>query len=109
MASNNTASPPTSRLRFLDSAGSPIDGPIEWTPALVEVLDAATDWDTVCLWRQDERLHVSLRLYAGERRVLAEWPRSDTGHYRLRLELRGEIEDRRLTIEPRKITPAAYA
>jgi hypothetical protein len=41
-------------------------------------------------------------------RVVAEWHRSGTGHYRLRLEWRGLVEEQVLTIRPQKISLDAY-
>jgi hypothetical protein len=101
------ASRPTSRLRFLtlDPKGVPIDGPAEWVPALVEVLVPAEHWEEVRLWRQGEVLPVYLKRLDGRARVLADWPRSGSGRYRLRLECAGYSEDLMLTIRPAKLAP----
>jgi predicted component of viral defense system (DUF524 family) len=41
--------------------------------------------------------------------VLAEWPLSGTGRYRLALETAEEREELEVTVEPEKISPTAYA
>src|SRR5215207_11198552 len=98
-------SPPTSKLRFFTSRGDAQDAPKEWAPALVEI-DVPTDqWEKVRLSRQGELLPIYLKRVGGEVRVLADWPRSGTGHYRLQLECPGWVEERTLTIEPTKISP----
>src|SRR5688500_1029987 len=104
MASASMASPPTSRLRFLDTVGAPLEAPTEWAPALVEVLVAPAEWEHVRLWRQGQPAVLYLRVLAGKVRVLAEWPRSDPGYYRLRLEGGGESEEQTVTVHPQKIS-----
>jgi hypothetical protein len=102
-------SPPTSKLRFTTLRGELQDAPTEWAPALVEI-DVATDqWEKVRLRRQGELLAIYLKRVGGEARVLADWPRSGTGHYQLQLECPGWVEERTLTIEPTKISPEAYS
>jgi hypothetical protein len=96
-------------MRFLTGAGDPLLTPAEWDPALVEVLAPADQWDEVQLWRQGEALPVYLAHLGGDKRILADWPRSGPGHYGLQLEYPGWTEDRTLTIQPAKISPAAYS
>src|SRR5215211_7459097 len=108
-------SPPTSRLRFLaTSDGTPADGtsvdaPREWSPALVEVLVPIDRWVEVRLWRQEEELPVYLKRLGGQPRILADWPRSGAGRYRLRLEWLGETEERIVAVGPQKISSESYA
>ncbi len=106
------ASSPTSKLRFLDPSSGALTGvPREWSPALVEILVPHQDWEKgeVRLWRHGEALPVYLKRLNGQVRVLADWPRSGPGHYRLRLELSGGDEAHTFTIQPTKISPEAYA
>ncbi len=103
------ASPPTSaRLRLLDLAGQPLAGPIEWTPAVIEVLVAPEAWDRVRVTLQDQPQAVSLRKLDGTARVVVDWPRSGPGRYRLGLDVDGAQEELLLTVHPRKISTAAY-
>lgn len=103
--------PPTSKkLHFLDQAGNSIDGPREWTPALIEVHDALQDWTHLRLTRQTgEPLPLSLRLMNGQIRAIANWPLSGTGHYRLSLCINDtKIEEQTFTIEPDRISKGSY-
>jgi hypothetical protein len=101
-------SPPTSRLRFLSVEGSPIETPREWTPALVEVLVDPEERSTVRLWRQGESLPVYLKVIRGKERVLADWPRSEVGHFKVLLETPGAVEEQAFSILPEKISTYAY-
>lgn len=102
--------PPTSRIRFRDLEGRPIGAPVEWQPAFVALAIPDSLWDQARLWCQTERLQVSLRQLNGERFVLADWPRSGTGHYQLRLETPGQEAGDLLTVTvwPTKITRKSY-
>ncbi|MGH2497980.1 MAG: hypothetical protein ACRDIV_25035 [Ktedonobacteraceae bacterium] len=108
-------SPPTFSMVFLDLAGKPISGPTEWTRALIEMRISQYDWETksIRLLRQDseELLLSQRRMRVGEPlRIVADWPLSGTGHYRLRLyDGDREIDEIPITITPRKISKAAYA
>jgi hypothetical protein len=113
MDSTSMGSPPTSeaeasRLRFLDPSGVAIGGPSEWAPALIEVLVPTGAWEDVRILRQGQELPVSLRRIGEQVRVTAEWPRSGTGHYRLRLEWREMVEEQTVTLVPQKISLDAY-
>src|SRR5919107_110207 len=92
-------SPPSSRLRILaaadggpanDALGTPVDAPREWSPAFVEVLVPVDRWEEARLWRQGEELPLYLKRLGGRPRILADWPRSGAGRYRLLLEGLGE-------------------
>jgi predicted component of viral defense system (DUF524 family) len=102
-------SPPISKLSFLSPEGKPIEGPSEWTPALLEVLvHDAEERKEVELRVQGEVVQVYLRSVAGKERVLADWPRSDCGYYRVGLEMPGWREERTFTIWPQKISRDEY-
>lgn len=102
------ALPPTSRLGFVDERGAPCV-PSEWTPGLIEVRGALEGWEGIRLWRQTEQLPVYLKRLGGEVRILADWPRSDPGRYRLRLESAEGNEELTVTIRSKKISPEAHA
>ena len=100
---------PTSSIHFCDRGGNSIDGPEEWVPALIKVYGVQENWTEVRLIRQgNENLQVSLRLLKGEIQVVADWPVSPIGHYRLELSIgRKKTDERTITILPKKITPEA--
>lgn len=58
--------------------------------------------------RQGAVLPLYLKHVAGERRLLADWPRSGPGNYRLRLSGAGDIEERTVLLRSRKLGPAAF-
>ncbi len=107
MTSTSMASPPTSRLRFLDdAAGTRTHGPREWRrsscrgriPAEPPRTDTASS-------ERRATPRFSLSPIDGELRVLAEWPLSGTGRYRLRLEPRGRRRgSARSIVTPEKIS-----
>ncbi|MDQ3694440.1 MAG: restriction endonuclease-like protein [Chloroflexota bacterium] len=102
-------SPPTSvRLRLIDPSGAELAAPVEWTPALIELLIDSAAWEAAQLTLQGDPIPVSLRRIDGQARVVAEWPRSGPGRYRLRLITDGESDEQILTIAPRKIGFDAY-
>lgn len=96
-------------LQFRDLRGTSVDQPSEWTPALIELFVAPEHWDQARLTLQGADVPVYLRHLAGGVRVLADWPRSGTGHYELQLDLRDEHKCRRVTIGPEKISADAFA
>lgn len=104
------ASRPTSaRIRLLARNGDPISTPVEWTPALVELLIVSADWERARLTLQGEAVPVSLRRLGGTARVVADWPRAGPGRYQLQLEGCGEADELVVTVAPQKISPDAYA
>lgn len=103
--------PSASRLRFLDQEGQELDAPREWEPALAEVLVAPAQWEHVRLRLQGGGLPLYLRRLGGELRVLADWPRSGAGHYRLQLlrDVESAVENYVVTIRPRKLSNEQFA
>ena len=83
--------------------------PREWSPAFVEVLVPIDRWEEVRLWRQGEELPLYLKRLGGRPRILADWPRSGAGRYRIQLECLGETEERIVSVGPEKITSESYA
>jgi hypothetical protein len=102
-------SPPISKIRFFTTEGVAQDAPMEWAAGLIEIAVPADQWEEVRLWIQRESLPVYLKRLGGEVRILADWPRSGTGRYHLRLECPGWTEELTLTIQPTKISPEAYS
>src|SRR4029079_19269168 len=103
------ASPPTSRLAFLDGSGAPWPSPREWMPELIEVELEPALLTRARLFRQTESLPLYVRELAGQLRVLAEWTGACTGWYRLRLELDDELsEELMCEVSPTKISPDSY-
>ncbi len=102
-------SPPTSSLRFLDLDGKPIASPEEWAPAFVEVLLPVTDLRTVTISRQGVPLPPFMRLFGNTQRLVADWPRSGPGNYRISLKIRDLQGELLTTIWPSKLSRAAFA
>lgn len=98
--------PGVGALRFLDQEGREVDAPREWEPALAEVLVAPAQWEQVRLRFQGGELLLYLQRLRGELRVLADWPRSGAGHYRLQLlrDAESAAENYVVTVRPRKLS-----
>ena len=101
--------PPISKLSFLNYEGEIIKAPIEWQPACLEIHIPQKKIEQVRLWLQDKEIPISLRRLGGKFRVLTEWPRSNAGYYRLRLEYENDIEEQTITVWPQKISREAFA
>src|SRR5215831_18776263 len=99
----NTASSRISELRYLDPSGNEIAGPREWTPSLIEVPASPEHLGDIHLFRNGEPLRLFAQSLRGCVRLLAEWPRSGTGAYRLTLEHGDVRDDREVLIIPEKI------
>lgn len=97
-----------SKLRFLDRTGSILPLPREWEPAWVEVDAPREGWELLELTLQGRPLPLALRHLGGRVCVLAEWPRSGPGNYRLELRGPNEGEERSLAVLPRKISQASF-
>jgi hypothetical protein len=102
------ASAPTSKLSFLDAQGQRVEGPQEWARGYVAIDVSPERWQKVELSRNGEPLDVYVRELAGRAQVVADWPLSGTGHYRLELIDGEDPEECRLSVWPRKITRASY-
>ena len=87
-----------------------IDNPSEWTPALIEIDAETVDWENrrVKVILQNAELDVTMRLTDGSHMVVANWPRSGPGLYRLTTEINGITTKTDITIKPSKISEAAY-
>jgi hypothetical protein len=101
-------SPPTSKIRFLDSAGQHLDGPLEWATALIELALPVEEVGTASLMLQQREIPLRLERFFGPLRVLADWPLANPGSYELRARWSNGQEQRIVTITPRKITPASF-
>jgi hypothetical protein len=92
-------------IRFLSTLGEPIAAPDEWTPAFVEINIRSIDgWQGVSLRTNGVEQHVSLRRLSGAIRIVAEWPRSGPGRYRLQVATGTEYDQVAVEIRPRKLT-----
>jgi hypothetical protein len=103
-------SPPTSAnaIRFLSVDGQPIAEVPEWMPALIALDIDLDQWESSQLLLQGAPLASSIRRLQGVTQIVADWPRSGPGHYRLDLEAGALAQSRHITIRPRKISEAAY-
>jgi hypothetical protein len=102
-------SPATSRLRFLNLQGEPIERPRDWQPALVEVVADVASWRDVQLESSACRLEPYVQRLNGHERILAGWPRMGPGAYRIRLVLDREVlPPLDFAIAPAKISGAAF-
>ncbi|QSJ17796.1 DUF2357 domain-containing protein [Nostoc sp. UHCC 0702] len=101
--------PPTSKLSFLNDKGEIIKAPAEWQPAYLEIHVPQEKIEQVQLWLQDKEIPISVRRLGGKFRVLAEWPRSNAGYHRLRLEYENDIEEQTIAVWPQKISREAFA
>jgi hypothetical protein len=109
------ASPPTSAdaseesaIHLLDTDGEPIDAIPEWMPALIDLTIPVEAWPTAELRIQGISVETLVRRLHGASRILANWPRSGPGHYRLQFTAGSMTQTRQITIRPRKISEAAY-
>ncbi|HEX8219920.1 MAG TPA: DUF2357 domain-containing protein [Chloroflexia bacterium] len=90
-------------MLFLDGKGHEMAAPGEWELAYIEVPVAIEDWLIVKVRRHDGELLVVPRPIGGRVRVVAEWPRSGVGQYKLWIRV-GEVESRSsVEIWPQKI------
>ena len=102
-------SAPTSRFRFRRRDGTVAEGPEEWVPGYIEVLVPPEEWTAISVTRQSVALALSLRRLDGETLVLADWPLSGAGHYGLEYSGPDGHETAMWTVQPRKLTPAAFS
>jgi hypothetical protein len=106
------ASHPSSELPLLARDGSALAELPEWEPAFIVLPVEPIDLDSTTVRRHDLELPVVVRQLAGRTLVVAEWPRSGTGHYRLDITTGTAGHPRveaTLTIRPRKISEDAFA
>src|SRR4028119_364367 len=121
MALPPTSEPPTSdptmegpQLRFRNAEGKVISVPTEWAPGFIEVTGVPeNDWAEVRLWYQDQPIPITLcRLGSEPQKVcmVAEWPRSGPGHYRLRCRVPGVAQEhsQAVTVTPSKIDNSSF-
>jgi len=102
-------SPATSpKLQFLDVDGGPIEGPLEWTPALLAVEMDSSQWDSANLLVQETPLPLMLRRVGGQPKIVAEWPRSGPGRYAVRVLSPSGEAALTVVIRPAKLSESAY-
>ena len=86
-----------------------IDSPSEWVPALID-LDVPWDmWLDARVYLQNKKLDVHpVQAGDGSPIVIAEWPRSGPGHYRLETKIGESVTRSDVTIRPSKISEESY-
>lgn len=99
-------SPPISRIQFLDSGGSSLETPLEWQTCLIVISEETERWDHVSLERNHEPLPTRIERVAGQPRIVATWPFSGAGRFRLSLRLGHDAYNEEIIIEvsPQKIS-----
>ena len=80
-------------VRIIRPDGSVLLEPPEWEEVLIEVLVPVVRWQDVALDRNGVPLSLSLRQIGGSARVVANWPRSGPGRYRLRAIIDGGVHE----------------
>jgi predicted component of viral defense system (DUF524 family) len=91
-----------SQLKFWTVTGKRLETPLEWEPALIEL--EVEENDSVQLNLQNKSLEHYKKRLKGKWRVVADWPRSNPGYYRLTL----NGVEQTIKIAPRKISPEAF-
>jgi hypothetical protein len=99
---------PTFAIRLLDSACAEIEQPRDWQPALIWIDAPSEHWQAVRVTIQEVAVPVSLRLIDGAPAIVADWPRSGPGCYRVTAQLGNQVIRRLLTVQPSKISSDAY-
>jgi hypothetical protein len=98
----------SSSIRFLALSGEPIALPLEWAACLIEVDVERSAWESASLSIQGQPAALMLKAVGGRTLVLAEWPRANPGNYHLRLVVGDRVEERAITVLPRKINAEAF-
>lgn len=101
-------SPRTSKIRFLDSGGQPLECPTEWSAALIELQVPAEQWDSASLTLQRRELPLRLTKLAGRTCILADWPSANPGYYELDARWPGGGEQLVVSVKPSKISSASF-
>jgi hypothetical protein len=99
---------PTSKFTFLDKSGAMILQPMEWETTHLQINVDSIGWEELEVTFQNQPLELYLKKMAGKVAVMADLPRLNTGTYQLRLWYRGETEECKFTVLPRKISESAY-
>jgi hypothetical protein len=103
------ASPRTSRFEFRSDSGGSLEGPLEWTRGQIVIHCAPGSLPNARVTRNDVPLSLSERVVDDSIRLVADWPLSGPGNYRLRLELsRSLVEESQWTVEPSKLSNSAF-
>jgi hypothetical protein len=89
--------------------GAPVAAPREWTQLWVDVRIPVEEWTSAELWRGTEPMPLAVRRLGRTVRIVAEWPRSGTGNYELRLQWRSGEYRLPLTVQPEKLSRNSYA
>lgn len=106
---SETASPPTSDLRFFTDTGGQITVPVEWVPCLIVIPCPEDEWTTVTATVNGRALPVSQRKVEDSPATIVEWPRSGPGWYDISVHSASASWERRIKIAPSKITESSFA
>jgi hypothetical protein len=98
-----------SRVAIYALDGRELDELPEWEPALLVLPVKPEEWASAGVRRHDGELPIVVRKIGDEAKVVAEWPRSGTGHYSLVLVASGERMHITARIRPRKISDESYS
>lgn len=91
-------------VRIVGLDGSVLLEPPEWQEVLIEVQVPAARWQDVALDRNGEAVALSLRKIDGSVRVVANWPRSGPGKYRLRAIIDGGVHETVVQVRSAKLS-----
>src|SRR5215217_2615082 len=94
-ASSESAAGPV--IGFLHQSGALLDVPDEWSPALIDINVPVDQRQSVRVTRNGIALPTFLKHLAGRERILAEWPRSGVGNYRITLSNDSVVNERTVT------------
>ena len=96
-------------VQFRELDGTRISGAREWEPLLLEIVAATASWEGVTVRAAGRLLPVALRKIAGEACIIAEWPRSGPGAYRVEVHAAATRVDEVFTIRPSKMSTGDFA
>lgn len=101
---------PTSKLQFINKSGKIFTELSELEIGFIEIILPESEWKQVKLWRHDRELIVYSKKFKDRYKIVANWPQSDPGYYKLNLKYRGQIiEEKTIIIWPDKIDRDAFA
>lgn len=107
-ASAPSAWPTPPRIQFRTVDGTAAPAPREWEPMWLEVVAPPANWESATVRVGGRPVPVSLRRLGDAVRMVAEWPRSGPGTYRIEVEASGERSAHTATVRPAKISPAEF-
>ncbi len=101
-------SSPISEFKFRNADGEELASPEEWRSGYLDLGPHQWDLKRVQVLRNGISLPISYRLFISGPRLVADWPRSPAGHYRLETHTPEGVSARTITVGPRKISANAF-